>query len=504
MSTNDSNGEPRYILITQCLQNDFFLNASGRLCLPVEEVKRVLIGCASQSDKKILVKDGQYVLPTGYPENGPLGMFLKTLINERKSANEGPFLYILNIRDWHTPSKPYDEERKLYGSHCKAGSEGAFYINGLEPYLDPTGTENMPATEESKPHVEGRLCICHIRSDSVFDFGAGYKSKLEKCLEVLIFGDSNNLSDMRKSGPVNIPDEQPRCKAPTYIAVIGAYTNIKVATLLIGIRSQYPVSNLMISDSLTACPSLEKYITALDFFDKILSVEVSHDLNDLIRFLGGKSNIKNSSALVGKNAFAEFETYTNDKHLVLADRNRIYNEYLALTQNRSLSVYKWIWVTNRFLIVFGMALLITMLCGSILGWSDTKLAILGGIGIVQILAGFFTGPTNRLLKNLTNLVSLRIILENHSLKSALARFHLTTPETLRKNLHKDKAKVQVGILEDELKLIYAMESKTYDALYRLGFSTHVSTNGLKFSDHEKKFEEVSKEMEEANSTPEDA
>jgi hypothetical protein len=500
MSTKDCNEEPRYILITQCLQNDFFLNASDRLCLPIEEVKRVLIGCASESDKKILVKDGQYILPTGYPKNGPLGMFLKTLINERKSAKEGPFLYILNICDWHIASECYDEERKRYGSHCEAYSEGAFYIKGLEPYLDPAGTENTLSTEESKPYKEGRLCICHIRSDSVFDFGAGYRSKLEKCLEILIYGNSQKISDMCENGPEKIKiKEKPRCKAPTYVAVIGAYTNIKIATLLIGIRSQYPVSNLMISDSLTASPSLERHITALDFFDKILGVEVSHDLNDLIRFLGGKSDIKNSSDLVGKNAFAEFETYANDKQLVLADRNRIYNEYLALTQNRSSDVYKWIWMANRFLIVFGMVLLITMLCGIFLRWTSTRLAIFGGIGVVQILAGFFTGPTNRLLKNLTNLVSLRIILENHSLKSALARFHLTTSETLRQNLLKAKAKVQIEILEDELKLIDTMESKTYEALYRLGFSSHETTKELKMSDQKKKGDQASQETEESNS-----
>jgi hypothetical protein len=500
MPTKDYNKEQKYILITQCLQNDFFLNASCRICLPIDEVKRILIGYASESDKKILVKDGQYKLPIGYPKNGPLGRFLETLINERINAKEGPLLYILNIRDWHIDSEYYDEERKQYGSHCEAGSEGAFYIKGLEPYLDPTGTENMLSTGESKPYEKGRLRMFHIRSDSVFDFGAGYRSKLEQYLEVLIFGDSQKISDMCKSGPENIEvSEKASCDVPTYIAVIGVYTDIKIQTLLIGIRSQYPISNLMISDSLTACPSIDRHITALDFDAKILGVEVSHDLNDLIRFLGGKNNIENSSDLVGKNAFAEFETYINDKQLVLAERSRIYHEYLALTQSRSSDVYNWIWITNRFLIVFGMVLLITMLFGIILGWSEKRLAIIGGIGVVQVLAGFFTGPINKLLKNLTNLVSLRIILEHHSLKSALARFHLTTTETLRQNLDKTKAKEQVEVLKSELELIETMESKTYEALYRLGFSSRETTKGHKVSDQKKKDDRAYQEIEESNS-----
>jgi hypothetical protein len=39
---NEGNNDKCYILITQCLQNDFFINKECRLCLPDDEVERML------------------------------------------------------------------------------------------------------------------------------------------------------------------------------------------------------------------------------------------------------------------------------------------------------------------------------------------------------------------------------------------------------------------------------------------------------------------------------
>ena len=45
MSAADSRSDaPRYVLITQCLQNDFFLNAECRLKLPDTIVPQMLLG----------------------------------------------------------------------------------------------------------------------------------------------------------------------------------------------------------------------------------------------------------------------------------------------------------------------------------------------------------------------------------------------------------------------------------------------------------------------------
>jgi hypothetical protein len=39
-----SSEDTRYVLVTQCLQNDFFLNRECRLSLPDEAVKTMLLG----------------------------------------------------------------------------------------------------------------------------------------------------------------------------------------------------------------------------------------------------------------------------------------------------------------------------------------------------------------------------------------------------------------------------------------------------------------------------
>src|SRR5438034_622980 len=66
-----------------------------------------------------------------------------------------------------------------------------------------------------------------------------------------------------------------------YIAVIGVYTDLKVLTLLAGLRTRYNVPNLAVSDTLTASPTLERHLAGLDFAAKLLGVEVIHGVNDL-------------------------------------------------------------------------------------------------------------------------------------------------------------------------------------------------------------------------------
>jgi len=69
----ESKKEPRYILITEGLQNDFFLHPAKSLCLPEEEVHRLLVGY--ETNKIIKEKEGEYILPRNFPEDGPLENF---------------------------------------------------------------------------------------------------------------------------------------------------------------------------------------------------------------------------------------------------------------------------------------------------------------------------------------------------------------------------------------------------------------------------------------------
>jgi hypothetical protein len=65
---------PRYVLITQCLQNDFLLNAECRLALPETMVRAVLLG-----RRRFELKTGEGVrrLPAKAVAAGPLGLFLE-------------------------------------------------------------------------------------------------------------------------------------------------------------------------------------------------------------------------------------------------------------------------------------------------------------------------------------------------------------------------------------------------------------------------------------------
>src|SRR5881392_2296632 len=79
----------RHILITECLQNDFFLNPECRLYLQDEPARRIL-----------LAKGDQDVFPTtGAPRRvsedllarGPLGLFLNSTVGEALAGRrKGP------------------------------------------------------------------------------------------------------------------------------------------------------------------------------------------------------------------------------------------------------------------------------------------------------------------------------------------------------------------------------------------------------------------------------
>jgi hypothetical protein len=100
-------------------------------------------------------------------------------------------------------------------------------------------------------------------------------------------------------------------------------------------------------------------------------------------------------------------------------------------------VYETVKRSNKFLLAWGATFLVVTLALSVASaiWPDSvswKLpAITAGVSLAQFIGAFFTQPAADLQRNLTNLAAFRMILESHSLKTALARFHLTTPQMLR-------------------------------------------------------------------------
>jgi hypothetical protein len=139
-------------------------------------------------------------------------------------------------------------------------------------------------------------------------------------------------------------------------------------------------------------------------------------------------------------------------------------------------VYETVKRANWFLLAWGGSFLTATLILSILsavGAVDWKLpAITGGISLAQFLGAFFSQPAADLQRNLTNLAAFKMILESHSLKTAFARFHLTTPQMLRELRSEREATAagrQIESLERQLAAIQSLDHADFENLRDLGF-----------------------------------
>jgi nicotinamidase-related amidase len=484
----------RFVLITQCIQNDFFLNRDCRLRLPDTIVPQMLLGTSGfdlhRAGNRADEKRADAIA------SGPFGLFLRDAVGRRVDDETLPPLHVINVRDWHVPGEGYDLERRAYGSHCEAGTWGVAYVDGLDRYLDPTGNSH-----ESDYAEAGSARLYHLRSDSVFDFkpraearGEWRKfraSQLEDVLDIVVQGSDEDLLEarrrLREGGFEAIhplareidSGEKPRFSGTVYVAVVGVYTDIKVQTLLVGLRTQYDVPSLAVSDTFTASQTLERHLSGLDYASKVLGVEVVHGINDLVGFLGLPAGIEDETGIVARSSFARYRSFFQDKQNVLAFQDEKLRQYLDLTERRSLDVYERIKRTNTFLIVFGSAFLSVTLVFAVLSaiWPDRFrweiAAVTGGVGLLQLVSAFVSKPIRDLQQNLTNLAVFKMILESHSLKTALARFHLTTPQALREMQTEEEAKLaaaQVSILQQQVTVIQEFDSADFADLARLALA----------------------------------
>jgi hypothetical protein len=494
--------QARYVLVTQCLQNDFFLNPDCRLYISDTEVKKLLVAKRSHEGNVFEQKRGHRRVKEALLREGPLGLFFEATVGARLTSAQRGILHVVNIRDWHEPNESYDEERRVHGRHCEAGTWGAGYIDGLEKYLAPAGC---------LPDGRGRLCagtsvrIYHIHADSIFDFRPRWtedpdrkqpkfrQSRLEQFLDVLIAGTDEQVerltvelgepgADDRETSQAlhRIADqaiETPASELPSvYVAVIGVYTDIKVPILLAGMRARYLIPNLAVSDTLTASRGFERHLVGLDFSDKLLGVEVIHGIEDLAAYVGSEVELEDESTLVAAPDFRQFRTYFADKQNVLAYQGERLQDYEQLTERRSGRVYQTISWANIFLLLIGGLFLVLALVASILNLAWPKrfdwqiVAVTGGLGLAGLVTVFFTRPMRDLQQNLNNLASFKMVLENHSLKEAFTRYHLTTPEVLREVGHDtplDSALSQIETLRQQLAVMDQSQKSDYDALGRV-------------------------------------
>src|SRR5436190_22408426 len=87
---------PRYVLITECLQNDFLLNAQCRLALPEAVVRSVLLG---RDGARVSASDGIRRFPANAVAEGPVGRLLDDTIGSRMRREESRgVLHVINVR----------------------------------------------------------------------------------------------------------------------------------------------------------------------------------------------------------------------------------------------------------------------------------------------------------------------------------------------------------------------------------------------------------------------
>jgi len=455
--TTSSNGhdpeKTAHILVTQCLQNGFFLADDCRLCLPREQAVQMLVGNQTDSDVVGLTpeKRNHFIqqlsdhyfssdrngnrreIRSRHLSQGPLYRFLSGAITKKPRNSD---LHVINIRDWHVLSEQYDHERRVYGKHCEANTWEAEPLEGFEEFLapwkaDPKGWKNASPLLGYQKQCYPRVHFHEVLSDSVFDFR--HSDAIEEA--------STNRGP--RSHFETLFQELTRGKDQVYVVVIGVYTDIKIKTLLMGLQSRFPVRNLIVPDVLTAAPSLERHLEGLDFADKVLNVEVIHSLNGALSVLdheekqgnGGFEEIPQQLFLCSID-YTKMRTHFLDRQNVLGYQDQKIAEYLLLTSRRSADVYRHVYSTNRWLTWFGrisLSLLVLMIVAEALdlltiNWKAWLAAGLGSTA--QILPAFFTKPLERMQQNLNNLVRLRNYLESYSLTTAILRHHLTSAELL--------------------------------------------------------------------------
>jgi nicotinamidase-related amidase len=455
-----ANGEEIYVLITQCLQNDLFLNLNCRLSLPADAAGKLLIH--SMSEKAFSERRSRREIDAGTLTRGPLGRLLAATVGKRLHGAGQGTLHLVNVRDWHTPGEAYDRERRVYGSHCQAGTWGAEYIDGLTDLLDPDGTrrkigdtrrEDPDFSPQGKRH--GTVVVHHVHSGTLFD------------LQSFAFRGSG-LAEVHRSELAEVLGQiiTPQNRRHVRVAVIGVYTDIKVQIVLQSLRIAYNLESLIVSDSLTASPTLERHLAALDFASKVLGVEVMHGVGDLARFLGtdpGEDEELESSA--SEVAFADYAQYFRDKQSIVSyedTQQRSYRQQITGTLRRTM---RWVRFTSRFLIVCGaFTLAATVALAVVAAIHPARLPIalpatLLGLSVAQLVYLFFNRPAQQLTALLRQEAVIRMLLESRSLRLALARYHLTTPQALRPGAG---AREEAATLRDQLNVLADLDRVDFD------------------------------------------
>lgn len=216
----------RYLLLTQCLQNDFVGPLPAGAPLP----NGLHIGRAES--RRLLGEPGGE-----WASEGPLARFLS-----RWGAGGGPNHHALHVRDWHDPEDPATRGHLAhFGAHCLRGSQGARFVAPLEQLL-----------EQGRGH---RVVDSAILSDFV-------GTDLEAALRTL-------------------PGE-----GPIRAGLVGVWTDVKVHYLAYELVARLGLDEVAVCSALTASRSRQQHRLALEQMAANLGVRVVDSLPEFASWLG--------------------------------------------------------------------------------------------------------------------------------------------------------------------------------------------------------------------------
>lgn len=213
----------RYLLFTECLQNDFVAPMKAGAPLPNE----LHIGRA-ESGRLLGDPDGAWA------EEGPLARFLGAF-----RIGAGRDHASVHIRDWHDPEDPATRAHlEQFGSHCVRGTRGAEFVAPLAPVVDSGGIV--------------------VDSQVLSDFVG---TSLEETLRPML------------SGPVRA-------------GIIGVWTDFKVQYLAYELQTRLGLRDVAVCSALTASRSRLAHRQALDHMAANLGVTVIDSIPEFLGWLG--------------------------------------------------------------------------------------------------------------------------------------------------------------------------------------------------------------------------
>jgi nicotinamidase-related amidase len=213
----------RYLLFSECLQNDFVAPMKAGAPLPNE----LHIG---RAESRRLLGD-----PEGpWEKEGPLARFLGAF-----RAAAGREHVSVHIRDWHDPADPATRAHlEHFGSHCVRGTPGAAFIAPLVSVVEAGG----------------------------------------------IVVDSAVLSDF--VGTTLEETLRPLLMPPVRAGIIGVWTDFKVQYLAYELQTRLGLGDIAVCGALTASRSRLAHRQALEHMAANLGVAVIDSIPEFLGFLG--------------------------------------------------------------------------------------------------------------------------------------------------------------------------------------------------------------------------